>query len=148
MDQKRLVSDLVGAMFPSGTLIGKRLRRDWIARALDPLPAQEVLTKIQMLIEQAVASSIEQAYSAGCTEAQLEQIRPSILLIKLHDFHLLVRIESAGPEATVGDDIAIAQWGTLQALDMKIRLQDLQGLPSEFWFFLRAVRSAQEDSGR
>jgi hypothetical protein len=39
---------------------------------------------------------------------------------------------------------AIAQLGALQKIDREIEFDELQGLPADWWFWLRASREAPE----
>jgi len=144
MDSQQLISELVGASYDSTIHMEKRLRRNWLVRTVDPLPNQGTLSKMQAALEEVVFASIGQAYSAVSTPEALAGVRPSILLVRLREFHLLVRIECADHENTIGDAISIAQWGTLQRLDKEIEFDDLQGLPWDCWFQLRAARLERE----
>jgi len=99
---------------------------------------------MQEMLEEACFASIERAYGTSATPEKLNGMRPSILLVRLDELHLLFRVDFEGHEASIGDTAAIAQWGVLQSIDREIELDDLQGLPSASWFFLRCGREARE----
>lgn len=139
-----LISGVVLGAFPEVVAVGARLRRNWIARAIKPLPDQATLLRMQQVLEETIFAIIENAYSSSVTRDQLIRAKPTYLLVRLDDLHLLVRIEFAANETTVGDAATIAQWGALQRIDREIELDDLQGLPCRFWFPLRAAREERE----
>lgn len=143
IERQTLIAELVGEAYPAAvTLENGHVRRNWIARTEDALPSEADLTTVGGLLEGDAATSIKAAYSAAATAEAVDQARPSVRLIRLDDHHLIVRIEFAPPEATVGDAAVISQWGVLQALDRRLRLDELQGLPCAYWFPLRAGREA------
>ena len=143
MERKSLISELVGDAYPVAVpLDAGRLRRNWIARTVDKLPDEATLSEMQRTLEDEAFASIVAAYSCSVTSVALSAVRPSVELVRLDDLHLVVRIGFAGPELAVGADSAISQWGVLQAVDRRMRLGDLQGLPADLWFFLRASRGA------
>jgi len=141
MERQTLIAELVGDAYPAAvTLESGYIRRNWIARTEDALPSEADLTTVGGLLETDAATSIKAAYSEAATTEAVEQACPSVRLIRLDDHHLIVRIEFARPQATVGDAAVISQWGVLQALDRRLRLDELQGLPCAYWFPLRAGR--------
>ena len=144
MGLESLISQLVSQLYPVAFAAGARLRRDWVVRATRPLPTQAVLSVLQNKVEEGVFETIISAYSTSATAEQLAGARPSVQLTRLDDLHLVVRTEFAGPETTVGDVAAIAQLGALQKIDREIEFDELQGLPADWWFWLRASREAPE----
>src|SRR5262249_8032572 len=122
--------------------IGGRLRRNWIARTASSLPNDETLSEVQRAVEEDAFIKIREAYSSAATLQQLSEARPTVTLVRLDEHHLIVRVEFAEPAKSVGDTAAISQWGVLQLLDRRFRLDDLQGIPCEHWFPLRAAREA------
>ena len=141
MDRQSVISELREQAYPIALAVdGRRLRRNWIARAVDALPDEETLTAMQRALEDDAFASIVAAYSSTATPETLSAVRPSVQLVRLDDLHLIVQIEFAGPELSVGAEAAISQWGVLQAIDRQVRLDDLQGIPCDHWFFLRASR--------
>jgi hypothetical protein len=144
MDREILISELIGEAYPTTvTLESGRLRRSWIARTVEVLPPEGRLSDMQRALEEDAFMSIKKAYSSSATPQALVDARPSVHLARLDDHHLVVRIEFAGPEKTVGDAAAISQWGVLQAIDRELRLEELQGLPCEHWFPLRVAREGK-----
>lgn len=142
MDPKALISELVGEAYPVAVRTGNRLRRNWVARTSRPLPPQVSLNELQRRLEESAFASIERAYGGCVSREQLMAARPSLLLIRLDDLHLVVRTEFAARETNVGDADIISQWGVLQMLDREIELDELQGLPCENWFQIRGARHA------
>lgn len=140
MERQTLISELVGEAYPPTVMVGGRLRRNWIARTASVLPSEADLDDLQRVVEDDAFTKIRDAYSSAATPEQLSNARPSVMLVRLDEHHLIVRIEFAGPEKSVGDAAAISQWGALQAIDRQLRLDELQGLPCEHWFPLRAGR--------
>jgi hypothetical protein len=144
MDRQSVISELRGQAYPAAVALDDgRLRRNWIARTVDVLPDEVTLTEMQRVLEDNAFASIVTAYSSSVTAEALSAVRPSVQLVRLDDLHLIVRIEFAGPGLSVGAEAAISQWGVLQAVDRQMRLDDLQGLPADHWFFLRASRGAE-----
>jgi hypothetical protein len=136
MNTEAILSELVGEMFPDALAIGPRLRRNWVVRAVKPLPSQAVLLTMQQSVEDSCFKTIQDAYIDGVVPDRLNRTRPSIFMVRLDDLHLLIRIDFAGPDISVGDAAMIAQWGVLQAIDLEIEIDDLQGLPRKSWFLL------------
>jgi len=140
MEYKRVISDLVGASYPQAVQVGHRISRNWVVRSVRPLPSQLELSELQQKLEDAAWASIVSDYAAFASPERLASSRPSIVLFRLHELHLLVRTEYASRETNVGESDMIAQWGVLQMLDLQIEIDDLQGLPSACWFPIRAAR--------
>ena len=148
MDRQAVISELRGQAYPVAIAVdGGRLRRNWIARTVDVLPDELTLTQIQRTLEDDAFASIVTAYSSSATTETLSAVRPLVQLVRLDDLHLIIQIEFAGPEISVGAEAAISQWGVLQAVDRQIRLDDLQGVPWDCWFFLRLGRQAETSGG-
>lgn len=146
MERKALISEVVGDAYPVAVAVaGGRLLRNWIVRTVDVLPDEVTLAEMQRTLENDAFAHIVTAYSSSATAEVLSAVRPSVQLVRLDDLHLVVRIEFAGPEISVGAEAAISQWGVFQAMDRQMRLDDLQGLPSDLWFFLRANRGAETE---
>ena len=137
MGREASISMLITELHPHAFVEGTRRRCNWIVRATTPLPNETSLFDLQRLIEEAVSKNIEMAYGDMATPCQLDNVRPTLCLMRIDDHHLLVRIVFAGPELAIGDSAMISQWGTLQAVDAKIEIEELQGLPRAFWFPLR-----------
>jgi hypothetical protein len=142
MDKDKLISDLVGASYAPGIVSGIRMRRDWIVRSVDLLPDDLAIAEMQSAIVESVFRILVDAYSSSVTTEEMGNIKPAVQLVRLDDLHLLVRIESAAPSASIADDITIVHCGVLQRLDRKIEIDDLQGLPASRWFFLTLAREA------
>lgn len=141
MERKTFISELVGDAYPVAVALdGGRLRRNWIARAVDVLPDEAALSELQRVVEDEAIASIRAAYSSSVSAEALAGALPSVRLVRLDDRHLIVQTEFAGPDLAVGSSAAISQLEVLQAVDQQIRLDDLQGLPWDFWFFLRFGR--------
>lgn len=139
-DRETLLSEIRSKLFPTAVPLADRLLVDWVARARQALPDQAALSLMQSRIEDEIYSNMRSAYNASVSKERLSEARPRILLVRLDELHLLVRIDMAAPDATIGDTSAIAQYGSLQAIHRDLVLDDLQGLPAKWWFFLRSVR--------
>jgi hypothetical protein len=138
MDRQTLISELVGEAYPPAVEVGSRVRRNWIARTVAVLPQEATLIDLERTVETYAVAQIREAYAATATAGQLSSARPSIALLRLDDHHLIVRVEFAAPEDSVGNAAWISQWGVLQAIDRVLRLDELQGLPRALWFPLRS----------
>lgn len=138
MDRQTLISELVGEAYPVAVSVDGRLRRNWVARTVNAVPDEHALTILQTKLEEDANLRITTAYASSTSPVALAHSRPSIALFRIDDRHLVVTIEFAGPDKSVGDAAMIAQWGVLQALDDQLRVEDLQGLPADCWFPLRA----------
>ncbi len=142
MDQTIFISELIGQAYPPAIpLGGGRLRRHWIVRTAGEVPTEGRLHALAQSLEGAAVAKIQAAYGS-VTGRQLTGARPAIRLRRLDDRHLVVQTDFADAEGSVGDAAAISQWGVLQDLDREVRVDDLQGLPSEHWFQLRTAREA------
>lgn len=141
MERKAFISELVGEAYPVAVALdGGRLRRNWIARTVDVLPDEPTLGTLQRFFEDEAIASIRTAYSSSVTAEALSVALPSVQLLRLDDHHLIIRTEFAGPDFAVGSSAVISQLEVLQAVDSQMRLDDLQGLPWDYWFFLRLGR--------
>jgi hypothetical protein len=139
-DLRALRSDLVGRSFPVRIQVEGRVRRDWVVRTQSSLPPQGELDSLQLALEEHTFAIIKAAYAEAVPLERITGARPSYRLVRLDDVHLVVRAEVAGRETNVGDADLIAEWGVLQAVDERFRLEDVQGLPCEYWFPLREAR--------
>ena len=148
MERTSLISDLVGEAYPVAVALeGGRLRRNWIARTVDILPGEVTLDRLQRFLEDDAIASIRAAYSSSVAAEALSAASPSVRLVRLDDRHLVIRTEFAGPEIAVGSSAVISQLDVLQAVDQRMRLDDLQGRPWDCWFFLRLGRQAETSGG-
>lgn len=142
MEKQTLIGELVGGAYPPAIAVGTRVRRNWIARSRGTLPDEPALSGIARATEEDAFAKIRAVYGPITTAEQLAGFRPSVTLVRLDAQHLVVRVEFADPGTSPGDIAATAQWGILQEIDRQIGLEDLQGIPCEHWFPLRAGRSA------
>lgn len=142
MDRQTLISELVGEAYPVAVAVDGRLRRNWVARTVGPVPDEEALAQLHRKLEQHTNTSITAAYASSTPPQDLARARPSIRLLRLDDRHVIVRVEFAEADKSVGDAAAIAQWGVLQTLDRELPIEELQGIPADYWFALRGGRQA------
>ena len=138
MSHGELMSQIVGMSYPQAAIIeGGYLRRYWIARTAANLPTQETLINTEPRIAYTVKQSLVTAYENSSTPDKLEAACPQILLTRIDDVHLVVRIDFSGPERSVGDSAAISQWKVLQAIHLIWPFEELQGIPLQYWFFMQ-----------
>lgn len=133
-----LISEIVGNAYPTAVTKAGRASRNWIARTEAPLPGQPVLTESQRRLEEEAFAAIEAAYRTPATTDQLKAARPTIVLFRLDDNHLVIRTEFAVGQVAVSDSAAISQWGVILSLNRELKFEELQGLPCHYWFPLRA----------
>ena len=107
------------------------------------LPSENLLNELQAIVEKDAFRKIQEAYASTTTSEELLAVRPSVMLVRLDEHHLVIRIEFAAPEKSVGDAALISQWGVMLDIDRVLHLEELQGLPCELWFPLRAGREAR-----
>jgi hypothetical protein len=85
-------------------------------------------------ITQEIAEALRQS---GVPAADLERGAPSIVVLILDDRHLIAQTDFVAPDAplglNLGDAAMAATWGTLQRIDTRIGIDELEGLPSRYW---------------
>ena len=146
MNKEALISELIGEMYPRVVSVGARLQRKWVGRAARVLPIDSVLQDIQQKVETAAFIDVEQARSSEVADPALDDARPSVALIRVDEFHLLIITEWPEFNNVMASLPGVAQLGVLQRIDGEIELEDLQGLPWSFWFFLREARKARAEN--
>ncbi len=147
MDRKSFISVLVGDAYPIAVDIeGGLSRRTWIARTVDVLPDKATLDAIARSLEDDAFSTIATEYASCATAESLAAARPSVGLTRLDERHLIVKTDFAVREKMIGASAWISQLGVLAEVDRQLRLDDLQGLPWDYWFFLRASRDVDTKS--
>lgn len=114
-----------------------RQRRDWVIRTTSVAPDDMALRALGARIEADLFEVLRATYGDVTDHVRLESVRPTIAFIRLDDLHLVACIEFADLDHTIGDASAIAEWGTLQRIHQHVEIDDLEGLPSSYWFFLR-----------
>jgi hypothetical protein len=126
----------VGA-YPAVELVSEhRFARRWSVFTHARLPPQEDLDAMSEQIESAVTRELREALATEDVETVGRNL-PGVRLVRMDDEHCVVVIELPRPEVARGDAAAVGPWGTLQRLDERLRIRELQGLPREAWFTLR-----------
>jgi hypothetical protein len=125
---------LVAGAYAAAPVEGKagRFRRDWVIRTRDALPADAAAVVRE--VEAEIRAAIRQAYADQDPE-KMAASTPNLGLTVLDPLHAVIHVEFA---RHFGDEDMIANWGTLRALDARWRIDDLNGIPRQFWFPLTA----------
>lgn len=138
MEEEEIRRTLVGLSYPQVVDIGiGRLRRYWVLRTGTPLPNTSELVVIQRRLQNGICERLRSLYSGTVNTSDLESALPVIVLSTLDEHHLVVRIDFAAPSRSVGDSAGISQWGVLQDLQTYLQIDDIQGIPKRFWFFMK-----------
>lgn len=124
-----LRSQLVGDRYPPVIEDAGRFRRDWVVRTGTALPADEELNEL--------AGQVNRTTKAAVVAATGSEQAVTVELIRVSDKHLVVRIFFPRPELATADVAAVAQWGALRLCNEYVEIDDLQGLPAAFWWWLR-----------
>ncbi len=138
MEDRDVISEVVGESYPNAVEVGGRLRRNWVIRTTKVVPGDPELQRLQTFLEEDAAAKIRDAYAPVTSPAKLPALRPVIRLVRLDAHHLVIRTEFAKPQESIGAVAAISQWGVLQTLGQHVAFDELQGLPCHYWFPLRS----------
>src|SRR5690349_1053244 len=126
MKRPRELSEIIPAAHSRSTATGDgRLRTRWIIRSKSVLRSHSRLTELARIVEADVYKLITDAYQSGIPRERLKKTRPSVSLVRLDDWHLIVTITFAGPDREVGDTGMISEWGTLRCLERELGIADL-----------------------
>ncbi len=131
-----VVHEVVGALYPEAIPASAGdgwLERRWVVRTRDDLPPRQSLERLAtQLTSDAVESSASQNVREYAASKRVVELLPATAK------HCIVIVRFPGPEASTGDEASALNWGVLCGLDARIAIEDLQGLPRRFWFFLDA----------
>jgi hypothetical protein len=119
------------------------VRRRWIVRTTRTVTAETCAT-LGPILTQEIAEALLQS---GVSAADLERGAPRISLTSLDERHVVAQTDFVGPDAglgsSLGDASMVATWGTLQRLDGRLGIDELEGLPRECWRPLMLARGAK-----
>jgi len=130
--------NLTGQMYPPPIDLPdlpEAFLRKWILRTISVVPEGDALRVAAKSLEEFVQRLI-------ITEVQVNEAHVrrlvSVSAVRLSDHHVVLEIICPAPTATVnmGDAPAIATIRTLQEADDLWKVEDLQGIPKAYWFFL------------
>jgi hypothetical protein len=110
-------------------------RRRWVLRLGKKVPSGEALESALKTFERSVRRTIADAL--GIPDG-LEHPVPAASAVRIDDHHLVIAIDCPGPasQEDMGDAAAIATFGILRAADQQWHLEDLQGIPKRYWYWL------------
>ncbi len=137
MDQSQLDElsrGLVGYAYPAAesTHDGKLVMRRWLIRAKQKLPDQSRMNDLARQLDRDVARMQREAHDENAS-GEL----PTVQLARIGEHHCVVLIEAPSPEHAMGNEAATQTWVVLRQLDSAVEIEDLQGLPKDFWFQMR-----------
>ncbi|MEM9692012.1 MAG: hypothetical protein AAGA56_05685 [Myxococcota bacterium] len=95
-------------------------------------------------IDQHAADELMEKLTRECKDALREDdgVRPEserIVARVVTSRHLVVTVDLPSPEASVGDEAQEYNLGMLQRIDRDLGIDELQGSPRRFWWFLIIV---------
>jgi len=109
-------------------------RRRWILRTGSDIPVGSALERavksFELEARDAIAVARGPIDSAGSSLAAVGAIR-------IDDHHLALVIDCPTPAASQGDEAAIATFTVLRAAGQLWQVEDIQGLPTRYWFWMR-----------
>ncbi len=127
---------MVGYSYPAAIPIAGSpgwVRRRWIVRTTRTA-TPETCANLGPILTEEIAEALRQS---GVSAADLERGAPRITLTILDERHVVIQTDFVGPDAppglNLGDASTVATWGTLQRLDVRVGIDELEGLPREFW---------------
>ena len=127
---------MVGYAYPAAIPIAECpgwVRRRWIVRTMRTA-TPETCANLGPILTQEIAEALLQS---GVSAADLERGAPRISLTILDERHVVAQTDFVGPDANLGlnlgDALTVATWGTLQRLDVRVGIDELEGLPRECW---------------
>lgn len=82
-------------------------------------------------------SDIVRLYGKSHSSAAIERACPHVQIIQVDDVRHIVEILLAGPEREIEHSFLISNYGVLKKLHELCPLDELQGLPPSFWYFLK-----------
>lgn len=126
---------IVGLSYPQRFVTeAGSVRRYWLLRpqtaAASDLSLDDLTKELRLNVERIFAND----EGAAARDALVRSI-PEYELIRLGDYHLLLRVDF--PKEDTSRNEMIAQWTALRLLHEWLPLEELQGLPVVLWFFLR-----------
>jgi hypothetical protein len=114
-----------------------RFRRIWLARVAELLPSEDEITVKGIRLAKPVKDALDDAYGALSTADQLYRSRVDIALVRGDDYRIVIEIICPEPEFRVGDVSAICTWLPIRSVDELWRIEELEGIPRQFWFQLQ-----------
>ena len=97
MDQKKLISELVGQAYPAAIpLAGGRLRRHWVVRTIGVVPTEDRLRTIGGALEGGAVAKIQAAYQSAAGPF-LSEPPPSFRLVRIDSHHRVVQTDVPQP---------------------------------------------------
>ena len=134
---------MVGYAYPAAVPIAGAPgweRRRWIVRTTRTITPETCAT-LGPTITQEITEALLQS---GVAASDLERGAPRIILTIIDERHVVAQTEFVGSGATLGlnlgDATMVATWGSLQRLDVRLGIDELEGLPAKCWGPLMSAR--------
>lgn len=136
-----LMRQLVGYVYPSAVSVGDdghRFLRRWIVRCTRELPEQSAL---DLLAQRLCTEAQEAIRRAHGDRLAIEGSHPRTTadIVRISPRHCVASIESPAHDHAVGNEAAIGTWHILRGIDQAFELDELEGIPKQFWFQLRRL---------
>jgi hypothetical protein len=130
-----LRSDLVKGLLPVLVDLDDQLRRGrWLVRFAQPLTRSADM--LERELESWAASELSRLYVGDYDVVQVERAYPRIRAYQIDELRYLLEIEFAGVGREVGHSFLVSMHGVLNELHRRHGLDEIQGLPPCFWYFL------------
>ena len=137
---EELMATLVGASYPNAIPVRedhRRFVRSWVVRSRLEIPDQSILGPLAEKLAAEAGNVVREASGRHVPEEAISTSLPAASIVRVAPHHCIVCIESPTPEHALGNDAAIGTWTILRGLDAAFGIEDLQGIPKEFWFALK-----------
>lgn len=119
-----------------------RFARHWVVRTLRDLPEEDEVSDLSQALDEHARKLLCEAYAALSTPEQLRSSEARIRVLRIDSKHCVVSIELPTRKDEIGDADMVLTWGTLRRVDEAFGIDDLQGLPRNFWFLLTTSASS------
>jgi hypothetical protein len=142
MSQKRvetLMRGLIGHAYPNAESIGedgRRFVRRWVVRCKRELPDQPELDIVATTLTTGAQQALRDAYG-DVIGSDPAYCLPLTDIVRISPSHCVACVEAPTHKHAVGDDAAIATWLVLRGIDQAFEIEELEGIPKDYWFQLR-----------
>jgi hypothetical protein len=117
----------------------KREQRNWVVRLEEALPRNYAVEQVSDRLSTEAVSAVASARTARGMPGTGDVI-PIVRVIVVDERHVIENISTVKLEQDDAHDYLVAASAALAALDSRLRVDDIQGIPRRFWRAMIGVR--------
>lgn len=115
---------------------GRREQMNWVVRSVEDIPIGFQPEEASRSLSAAAEAVVADARTARGLPAHLDSGRPTVRLVLVDEHHLIVTVATLRQAEDQAHEYLVAASAALSALDKRLAIDDIQGIPRRFWRLL------------